>query len=99
MGPQLQVEKSLGHKSSLWCVVPSLTSWNTGMGRSAPGRLIGFLFFAFPDWSSVNEQLGTRSTDLGIFMSSFLVKYQDSGSKIQDKVMERQQNIFFGFQV
>lgn len=99
MGLQLQVEMSLGHKSSLWCVVPSLTSWNTGMGRSAPGRLNGFLFFAFPYWSSVNEQLGSRSTDLVISMSSFLVKYQDSGSKIQDKIMERQQNILFGFQV
>lgn len=43
--------------------------------------------------------MGSRSTDLVIFMSSFLVKYQDSGSKIQDKVMERQQNILFGFQV
>lgn len=69
------------------------------MGRSALGRLTGSLFFAFPYWFSVNEQLGSRSTDLVIFMSSFLVKYQDSGSKIQDKVMERQQNVLFGFQV
>lgn len=41
--------------------------------------------------------LESRSTDLVISMSSFVVKYQDSGSKIQDKAMGRQQTSPLGF--